>query len=352
MINSYYPNFGMNNGYHGGFGSSAGFGGSNQLMQMMQVMMQVMNMMMGGMAGCPMGGGAPMGGNFSPMSSPNFGGGGCGCSGGGGGMPFNNFLGGGGPGGYNNGNSGYGSPGHGGGGHYNGGGGYNPTGRNPGAFNPSDRYVPSGSGQNGMAPSISGSGQGADAARWALGMEGISERNNPGAVRSISNGAWQPWCADFVSQAYRNSGGSPFGHQSSVAGILGWGRQNDRFFSARDAARNPGGMRVGDVAVWKQAGRSHVGLVTGVNPDGTFNTIEGNSGDAVRRRTHSFSGRGLTGFVRPRGSMSGPGNATGTRTASTSGTGSTTTASTASSTKTASTAGASKSTSSSGSKTA
>ena len=134
--------------------------------------------------------------------------------------------------------------------------------------------MPSGAGQTGAAPNITGSGQGADAARWALGMEGISETNNPGAVRSISRGAWQPWCADFVSQAYRNSGGSPFGHQSSVAGILGWGRQNDRFFSAGQAAQSPGSLRVGDVAVWKQDGRSHVGLVTGVNENGTFNTIE------------------------------------------------------------------------------
>ena len=125
------------------------------------------------------------------------------------------------------------------------------------------------------------------------------------AVRAISRGRWQPWCADFVSQAYANSpGGSPFGHQSSVAGILGWGRQNNRFFDAGSAARNPGMLRPGDIATWKSGGKSHVGLVTGINEDGTFNTIEGNTGDAVRRRTHSF-GRGLTGFVRPRGQMPG-----------------------------------------------
>lgn len=73
-----------------------------------------------------------------------------------------------------------------------------------------------------------------------------------------------------------------------------------RFFEAGTASGNPSMLRPGDVAVWKSNGRSHVGLVTGINPNGTFNTIEGNTSDAVRRRTHSFGG-GLTGFVRPRG---------------------------------------------------
>lgn len=163
-----------------------------------------------------------------------------------------------------------------------------------------DNYVPQGSHQSGQIENL-GSGSGSDAVRWALGKEGISESNNPGAVREISRGAWQPWCADFVSQAYANSpGGSPFGHQSSVAGILAWGRENNRFFDAGTASGNPSMLRPGDVAVWKSNGKSHVGLVTGINANGTFNTIEGNTSDAVRRRTHSFGG-GLTGFVRPRG---------------------------------------------------
>ena len=228
-----------------------------------------------------------MGGGMSPGMNPGFGGGGggCGCGGGGGGMP---------------GMGGFG----GNGGGFGGGGGIGGGGRNPGAYNGRDGYVPGGTGQTGAVGNL-GSGQGADAVRWAMGREGISESNNPGAVRAISRGRWQPWCADFVSQAYKNSpGGSPFGHQSSVAGILGWGRNNGRFFGAGAASQNPGVLRPGDIATWKSNGKSHVGLVTGINENGTFNTIEGNTGDAVRRRTHSF-GRGLTGFVRPRGQMPG-----------------------------------------------
>ena len=279
------------NAIGGNFQRNAFGGGGNQMMMMLQMMMQLMmQLMQGQMGGGPMGGGGQMSPGMNPGFGgggvPGFGGGGCGC-GGGGGIPGMQGFGG------NN----YGGNNYGGGGNFGGG-------RESGGYRSTDSYVPGGTGQVGNVGNL-GSGSGADAVRWALGKEGISESGNPAAVRAISRGRWQPWCADFVSQAYANSpGGSPFGHQSSVAGILGWGRNNNRFFGAGAAAQNPGALRVGDVAVWKSNGKSHVGLVTGVNENGTFNTIEGNTGDAVRRRTHSF-GRGLTGFVRPRGQMPG-----------------------------------------------
>ena len=251
------------------FGPSL-MGGQNSMATMLQTLMQLM-MQLGSMQNA--------GSGMLPGMNPGFGGAGCGCGGGSFGSPSPMPGGGSFP--------GFGSFGG------------NGSAPNPGSFNSRDSYVPPGNSQAGAVGDL-GTGQGSDAVRWALSHEGVSESNNPGTVRAFSRGRWQPWCADFVSQAYANSpGGSPFGHQSSVAGILSWGRQNNKFFNAGTAASNPGMLRPGDIAVWKSNGRSHVGLVTGVNRDGTFNTIEGNSGDAVRRRTHSF-GRGLTGFVRPR----------------------------------------------------
>ena len=89
-----------------------------------------------------------------------------------------------------------------------------------------------------------------------------------------------------------------------MQGILDWGRRNPGHFqSANQARQNPGSLKVGDVVVWKQNGKSHVGLLTGVNPNGTFNTIEGNTSDRVARRTHSFSSNQLTGFMRGRGTF-------------------------------------------------
>ena len=263
-----------------GFGGPQmnGFAGAqmNPIMMILQLIMQMMSGMMGQQQGQQ--------GAFSPQQSPGFGGGGgipggggCGC--GGAGNAFrqnnNNFL------GNPNTSGNFSGPGF------------------TGGTNRSGNGL--GTNQTGNVGNL-GNGQGADAVRWALSQEGVSESRNPDIVRGYSNGRWQAWCADFVSTALKKTGGSPFGHQSSVQGILNWGRNNaGRFMGAGAARSNPGSLRAGDIAVWKQNGRSHVGLVTGVNKNGTFNTIEGNTSDRVARRTHSFSHRTLTGFVRPRG---------------------------------------------------
>lgn len=252
-----------------GCGGGQGMGGGNPMQQMMMQMMQMMmQMMMTLMMGNMMGGMGNMGGmpgmGGMPMGMPNFGGGMPGM----GGMP----------------NFGGGIPG---GGNFLGGN----TGRD-------HSYVPGGSNVTDGGGAIPGGGQGSAAVRWAESQLGVSEQNNPGTVRGYSRGNWQAWCADFVSTALKNSGGSAMGHQSSVAGILKWGKDNGKFIPASQAKSNPGMLREGDVVVWKQNGKSHVGLVTGVNKDGTFNTIEGNTSDKVARRKHSFSDPGLTGFVR------------------------------------------------------
>lgn len=152
---------------------------------------------------------------------------------------------------------------------------------------------------SGAAAPSSGGGSGSGAVGWAESQLGVSESGNPDVVRGYSNGRTQSWCADFVSKAFENTGGSPFGHQSSVQGILNWGRENGRFITDEQAESNPQSVREGDIAVWKESGRSHVGLVTGVSGQ-TFQTIEGNTSDRVARRSHSLGENGLTGFVRAR----------------------------------------------------
>ncbi len=51
--------------------------------------------------------------------------------------------------------------------------------------------------------------------------------------------------------------------------------------------------QAGDLIVWDE----HIGIVESVAPDGTIHTIEGNSSDAVTRRTHA-AGSAL-GYIRP-----------------------------------------------------
>ena len=45
-------------------------------------------------------------------------------------------------------------------------------------------------------------------------------------------------------------------------------------------------------------GREHIGIVESVDPDGSIHTIEGNSSNAVSRRTYGPDGGGATGYVR------------------------------------------------------
>ena len=103
-----------------------------------------------------------------------------------------------------------------------------------------------------------------------------------------------PWCAYFTSWVAQQAGvpvgeaGQGFG---AVASVAEWGQRTGRYFAAGSQAPQPG-----DLIVW---GGRHIGLVESVGPDGSINTIEGNSSHAVSRRTYGADGTGATGFVRP-----------------------------------------------------
>jgi hypothetical protein len=103
-----------------------------------------------------------------------------------------------------------------------------------------------------------------------------------------------PWCAYFASWVAQQAGapigeaGQGFGAVSSVAD---WGQRTGRFFTP--GSQTP---QAGDLIIW---GGRHIGIVESVGPDGSINTIEGNSSDQVSRRTYGPDGGGATGFVRP-----------------------------------------------------
>ena len=103
-----------------------------------------------------------------------------------------------------------------------------------------------------------------------------------------------PWCAYFTSWAAAQAGvplgeaGQGFG---SVSALYGVG-------AAHRAAPPPAGPGVqpnpGDLIVW---GGRHIGIVESVDADGSIHTIEGNSSNAVSRRTYGADGGGATGYV-------------------------------------------------------
>jgi hypothetical protein len=98
-----------------------------------------------------------------------------------------------------------------------------------------------------------------------------------------------PWCAYFTSWVARQAGvpvgpnGSGFG---SVDALYSWAQQ------AHKALPKGATPQPGDLIVWDE----HIGIVESVGPNGTVNTIEGNSSDRVSRRQHP-AGSAL-GYVR------------------------------------------------------
>ena len=103
-----------------------------------------------------------------------------------------------------------------------------------------------------------------------------------------------PWCAYFVSWAAQGAG-TPIGEAGqgfgSVAAVADWAQRTGRWNPAASGTA----PQAGDLIVW---GGQHIGIVESVDPDGKIHTIEGNSSNAVTRRTHDAGGDGATGYVR------------------------------------------------------
>ena len=103
-----------------------------------------------------------------------------------------------------------------------------------------------------------------------------------------------PWCAAFASAMYDHAeGGSPFGRLGSAYKILAWGRQHGRILPpSRD-------LLAGDIGIiMRDASHGHVVLVSNIKDTvGTFCTIEGNAGNAVRCLIRNRAA--LTAAVRP-----------------------------------------------------
>jgi CHAP domain len=151
------------------------------------------------------------------------------------------------------------------------------------------------------APAAAGTG-GAGALAAAQSQVGVAEQppgSNDGPqiaeYRTATAGSGVgPWCAYFTSWAAAQAGvplgeaGQGFG---SVSALYGWAQRTGRATPAGPGVQpDPG-----DLIVW---GGEHIGIVESVDPDGSIHTIEGNSSNAVSRRTYGPDGGGATGYVR------------------------------------------------------
>ena len=110
--------------------------------------------------------------------------------------------------------------------------------------------------------------------------------------QATAGSAVGPWCAYFVSWAAKQAG-MPLGEQGqgfgSVSAVADWAQRTGRSLPA-GTRPNPG-----DLIVW---GGEHIGIVESVDADGSIHTIEGNSSNAVSRRTYGPDGGGATSYVR------------------------------------------------------
>ncbi len=140
----------------------------------------------------------------------------------------------------------------------------------------------------------------ADTAKSYLGKVNSDAEGN----KLFSGGKTQPWCADFVSYVTKEALGSKlpssFKNFSSVSSLKQWGQNNGCYSEvpstgkAEYIAQN---VKIGDIMIEKKAGKSHTGVVTKVNSDGSFETVEGNCGNKVATRHYTADSPTLSGFI-------------------------------------------------------
>jgi hypothetical protein len=152
----------------------------------------------------------------------------------------------------------------------------------------------------GATPQSGGTGAGAralDVARSQVGVREATGNNDGIPAERYSNGRREPWCANFVTWAYKNSGKSLPGGGSPSVQVM-----EDKMRAA--GQWSPRGQRTpqpGDVIFFANRGGSdagggrHVGIVSHV-ANGRVYTVEGNSGNAVSERSHDLNSSRITGY--------------------------------------------------------
>lgn len=107
-----------------------------------------------------------------------------------------------------------------------------------------------------------------------------------------------PWCSYFCSWVAAQAG-VPVGPNGQgegwVPNMERWGKDTGRWIDKASGIA----PQAGDFVIFDRNGdglTDHIGIVTGVRPDGGIETVEGNSSDAVSRR--SYGAGEWTGLVR------------------------------------------------------
>ncbi len=192
------------------------------------------------------------------------------------------------------------------------GGGATTAGTTPGTTTTASPYVSASLGTTpGVSPvtpltTVSGAGtRGQQIAALATAELGVAEAP-PGSndapriaqYRTATTGSGVgPWCAYFTSWVAAQAG-VPIGPNGSGLGyvptVKSWAEETGKWIPA-----GSGAPQVGDLVVFDRGGDGvldHIGVVTGVSPDGSIQTVEGNSSEKVSQR--SYGPGGYAGLVR------------------------------------------------------
>ena len=159
--------------------------------------------------------------------------------------------------------------------------------------------------RTGEAESMTGSKMVQDALKLAQqelekGVYEYTGKNDSPEIDKYRNGLanGDPWCASFVSWIYgagqNSDNAATFGYDASVAGIRSDAQNAGYYATVGTYTPQPGDLMI------QENNASHVGIVTGVDPDGTIHTIEGNSSNKVSQCTYTPGSSGynmISGWV-------------------------------------------------------
>lgn len=166
------------------------------------------------------------------------------------------------------------------------------------------RGLPGGpGGVGGNFPAFNGNsgsaGAGAlNAARSQLGVREATGRNDGLPANRYSNGRREPWCANFVAWSFRQAGTPLPGNQRSLASVQYMEDQMKANGMFHRGTPQPGDIIFFANRGGSDAGRGrHVGIVEKVE-NGRVHTIEGNSSNAVRRRSYALNNPRISGYGR------------------------------------------------------
>ena len=137
--------------------------------------------------------------------------------------------------------------------------------------------------------------------------KGVNEnlgKNDGTEIRKYKNGTKNdaPWCASFTSYCYGKGQGSSnkrtFGYNASSQEIRRKADKNG-YYAKKNSGYTP---KKGDLAVWKYSEESgHIGIVSKVYADGSFDVIQGNSKNRVRKihyESQNSVSNSFNGFVK------------------------------------------------------